>query len=85
MRSLINPLRPGGVGMVKVTGLDGADVLVQPVDAEGERVETAGIPRREASMRRMEHPSELFEVGQEINAAVAAEITDNKKAPGMTH
>ncbi len=68
MQSLINQLRPGAVRTVKVTGFDGADVLVQLVDAGGEEPEIARIPRHEASMRRMEHPSELFEVGQEINA-----------------
>ncbi|MBF9072270.1 S1 RNA-binding domain-containing protein [Streptacidiphilus sp. NEAU-YB345] len=52
----------------KVVGFDGADVLVQLVDAEGEMAEIGRIPRDETSMRRMEHPSELFEVGQEINA-----------------
>ncbi|WP_327250440.1 S1 RNA-binding domain-containing protein [Streptomyces sp. NBC_01244] len=70
---MVDHLRPGAVRTVKVTGFDGADVLVQVVDAEGEEVEgeeaeIARIPRHEASMRRMEHPSELFEVGQEISA-----------------
>ncbi|MGW4688513.1 S1 RNA-binding domain-containing protein [Streptomyces sp. NPDC004244] len=68
MQSLINQLRPGAVRAVKVTGFDGADILVQLMDAEGEQAEIGRIPRHEASMRRMEHPSELFEVGQEINA-----------------
>ncbi|MFE9099046.1 S1 RNA-binding domain-containing protein [Streptomyces sp. NPDC007264] len=68
MQSLINHLRPGAVRTVKVTGFDGADVLVQLVDAEGGATEIGRIPRQEASMRRMEHPRELFEVGQEINA-----------------
>lgn len=68
MQSLINHLRPGAVRTVKVIGFDGADVLVQLVDAEGGAIEIGRIPRQEASMRRMEHPSELFEVGQEINA-----------------
>ncbi|MGW6971688.1 MULTISPECIES: S1 RNA-binding domain-containing protein [unclassified Streptomyces] len=68
VQSLINQLRPGVVRTVKVTGFDGADVLVQLVDAEGERAEIGRIPRHEASMRRMEHPSELFEVGQELKA-----------------
>ncbi|MGW1765542.1 S1 RNA-binding domain-containing protein [Streptomyces sp. NPDC002073] len=68
MQSLINQLRPGAVRAVRVTGFDGADVLVQIVDGEGESAEIARIPRHEASMRRIEHPSELFEVGQEINA-----------------
>ncbi|UXY17604.1 S1 RNA-binding domain-containing protein [Streptomyces cynarae] len=68
MQSLINHLRPGVVRTVKVTGFDGADVLVQLLDAEGEKPEIGRIPRHEASMRRMEHPSELFEVGQEMHA-----------------
>ncbi|MEV8328434.1 S1 RNA-binding domain-containing protein [Kitasatospora sp. NPDC056731] len=68
MQSLINQLRPGAVRTVKVTGFDGADILVELVDAEGGKAEIGRIPRQEASMRQMEHPSELFEVGQEINA-----------------
>ncbi|MFG2909787.1 S1 RNA-binding domain-containing protein [Kitasatospora sp. NPDC048286] len=67
-QSLINHLRPGVVRTVKVIGFDGADVLVQLVDAEGGATEIGRIPRQEASMRRTEHPSELFEVGQEIDA-----------------
>ncbi|WP_229701170.1 S1 RNA-binding domain-containing protein [Streptomyces camponoticapitis] len=65
---LIDQLRPGAVRTVKVIGFDGADVLVRPTDTEGENAEVGRIPRHEASMRRMEHPSELFEVGQEVNA-----------------
>ncbi|MFE5883309.1 S1 RNA-binding domain-containing protein [Streptomyces hydrogenans] len=68
MQSLINQLWPGAVRTVRVTGFDGADVLVQLVGAEGKEAEIGRIPRHEASMRRMEHPSELFEVGQEIEA-----------------
>ncbi|WP_234432733.1 MULTISPECIES: S1 RNA-binding domain-containing protein [unclassified Streptomyces] len=65
---MINQLLPGAVRTVKVVGFDGTDVLVHLVDAEGEEAEIGRIPRHEASMRRMEHPSELFEVGQEIEA-----------------
>ncbi|MEU0006920.1 S1 RNA-binding domain-containing protein [Streptomyces sp. NPDC006314] len=68
LQSLINQIRPGPVRTVEVIGFDGADVLVKPVDAEGESAEIGRIPRHEASMRRVEHPSELFEIGQEINA-----------------
>ncbi|WP_245703588.1 S1 RNA-binding domain-containing protein [Streptomyces lushanensis] len=68
MQSLINQLRPGAVRAVEVIGFDGADVLVKLADAEGEKTEIGRIPRQEASTRRMEHPSELFKVGQEINA-----------------
>ncbi|MBB6078401.1 hypothetical protein [Streptomyces paradoxus] len=67
MQSLINQLRPGAVRTVKVIGFDGADVLVELADADG-GTEIGRIPRQEASMRGMAHPSELFEVGQEINA-----------------
>ncbi|GAB3963571.1 hypothetical protein GCM10028832_21870 [Streptomyces sparsus] len=66
--SLTDQLRPGAVRTVKVTGFDGADVLVQLVDAGGEKAGVGRIPGHEASMRRVEHPSELFEVGQEIDA-----------------
>jgi small subunit ribosomal protein S1 len=65
---LINQLRPGVVRMVKVTGFDGAEVLVQLIGAGGEEAEIGRIPGHEASMRRVESPSELFEVGQEIKA-----------------
>ncbi|GAA2440011.1 S1 RNA-binding domain-containing protein [Streptomyces lavendulocolor] len=68
LRSLADQLRPGAVRTVKVTGFDGADVLVELMDAEGEKAEIGRIPGHEVSMRRVEHPSELFEVGQEIDA-----------------
>ncbi|MFH9554640.1 S1 RNA-binding domain-containing protein [Streptomyces sp. NPDC017435] len=67
MKSLINQLQPGAVRTVKVIGFDGADVLVELVAADG-GTEIGRIPRQDASMRRVENPSELFEVGQEINA-----------------
>ncbi|MFJ9893547.1 hypothetical protein ACIQPR_09455 [Streptomyces sp. NPDC091280] len=70
--------------MVKGTALDGAGVLVRPVRAEGEKAKIARIPRREASTCRTGYPSEPLDVGQEVNVAVAAEPTDNKKAPGKT-
>ncbi|QES52826.1 hypothetical protein DEJ50_32680 [Streptomyces venezuelae] len=53
---------------VKVIGFDGADLLVELVDAGGGETEIGRIPGHEASMRRMEHPSALFEIGQEIKA-----------------
>lgn len=68
LRSLINQLWPGPVQTVKVIGFDGSDVLVTPVDGEGDEAEIGRIPLHEASMRRLEHPSELFAVGQEITA-----------------
>ncbi|MFJ3619372.1 S1 RNA-binding domain-containing protein [Streptomyces iakyrus] len=68
LHSLINDLRPGVVRRVRVTGFDGADVLVQLVDAEGGAAAIGRIPRHEASMRHLAHSSELFEVGQEIDA-----------------
>ncbi|MFG3093524.1 S1 RNA-binding domain-containing protein [Streptomyces sp. NPDC048202] len=71
LEALINRLRPGPVRTVRVIGFDGTDVLVRFVDAEGEEAEVGRIPLREASMRQAEHPSELFEIGQEI---VAEEI-----------
>ncbi|MFI6876025.1 S1 RNA-binding domain-containing protein [Streptomyces sp. NPDC050400] len=68
MQSLINRLQPGPVRKVKVLGFDGADVMVQLSDAERGATEIGRIPREEASMRRVGHPAELFEVGQEIDA-----------------
>jgi ribosomal protein S1 len=68
LRSLINQLRPGPVRTVKVIGFDGSDVLVTQVDGESDAAEIGRIPLHEASMRRLEHPSELFAVGQEITA-----------------
>ncbi|MFJ4714666.1 S1 RNA-binding domain-containing protein [Streptomyces sp. NPDC088785] len=69
MQFLIDQLLPGAVRRVKVTGFDGADVLVRLLDAEGRAIEEIGrIPRQEASTRRIGHPSELFEVGQELAA-----------------
>ncbi|MEU9781613.1 S1 RNA-binding domain-containing protein [Streptomyces phaeochromogenes] len=53
---------------VKVIGFEGPDVLVSLADTEGADAEIGRIPRYEASIRRVEHPSEIFEVGQEINA-----------------
>ncbi|MFF1410988.1 S1 RNA-binding domain-containing protein [Streptomyces sp. NPDC058289] len=68
MQSLIDQLRTGVVRTVKVTGFDGTDVLVQVVGVEDGEAEIARIPHHEASMRWTEHPSELFEVGQEVEA-----------------
>ncbi|MGW8768174.1 S1 RNA-binding domain-containing protein [Streptomyces sp. NPDC055815] len=72
LESLINQLKPGPVRRVEVIGFEGADVLVRLVAAAGEGAwEGTGIgriPRYEASMRWMEHPSELFQIGQEIDA-----------------
>ncbi|GAA2974921.1 MULTISPECIES: S1 RNA-binding domain-containing protein [Streptomyces] len=68
LQALINQLQPGPVRTVEVIGFDGADVLVKLVDGEGENAEIGRVPRHEASMRRLEHPSELFKIGQEINA-----------------
>ncbi|MFH8607000.1 S1 RNA-binding domain-containing protein [Streptomyces sp. NPDC018029] len=65
---MTNHLRPGAVRTVKITGFDGADVLVQLAAAEGGATAIGRITQQETSMRRMEHPSELFEIGQEINA-----------------
>lgn len=68
LQALIDRLRTGPVRTVEVIGFDEADVLVKLVDGEGENPEIGRIPRHEASMRRLEHPSELFKIGQEINA-----------------
>ncbi|MFD3312332.1 S1 RNA-binding domain-containing protein [Streptomyces sp. NPDC058694] len=68
LQPLINGLRPGRMRRVKVVGFEGPDVLVSLVDAEEADSETGRIPRHEASIRRVEHPSEIFEVGQEIDA-----------------
>lgn len=68
LQALINQLQPGPVRTVEVIGFDGVDVLVKLVDGEGEEAEIGRIPRHEASMRRVDHPSELFKIGQEINA-----------------
>ncbi|MFF4055521.1 S1 RNA-binding domain-containing protein [Streptomyces sp. NPDC001668] len=68
MQFLRDQLRPGAVRTVKVVGFDGADVLVELVDVDAGKAEIGRIPRHEASMRRTEHPSELFEIGQEISA-----------------
>ncbi|WP_405888245.1 S1 RNA-binding domain-containing protein [Streptomyces sp. NBC_01136] len=65
---MINQLWPGPVRTVKVIGFDGSDVLVTPANGEGDEAEIGRIPLHEASMRRLEHPSELFAVGQEITA-----------------
>ncbi|MFG3101034.1 S1 RNA-binding domain-containing protein [Streptomyces sp. NPDC048182] len=67
---LLNQLmQPAVVRRVKVVGFDGPDVMVQLVDVEeGEKAEIGRIPPDEASMFRTEHPSELFEIGQEIDA-----------------
>ncbi|OWA02238.1 hypothetical protein B9W68_27495 [Streptomyces sp. CS227] len=53
---------------VKVVGYDGADVLVRVVDAGEGASEIGRIPLHDVSMRRVEHPSELLAVGQEIEA-----------------
>ncbi|MEU5460339.1 S1 RNA-binding domain-containing protein [Streptomyces althioticus] len=67
LRALIDTLRPGAVRRVKVTGFDGADVLVRLPDGEGDSW-TGRIPGHEASMRRTGHPSELFEACRELDA-----------------
>ncbi|SCD40665.1 small subunit ribosomal protein S1 [Streptomyces sp. ScaeMP-6W] len=68
LESLRGRLLPGAVRTVRVVGFDGADVLVRVVDAGEGASETGRIPLHDVSMRRVEHPSELFTVGQEIEA-----------------
>ncbi|NXY97101.1 S1 RNA-binding domain-containing protein [Streptomyces sp. BR123] len=54
---------------VQVIGFDGTDTLVRLLDTEGDNAEVGRIPRHEASMRRhISHPSEIFEVGREMEA-----------------
>ncbi|MFK0258784.1 S1 RNA-binding domain-containing protein [Streptomyces sp. NPDC090445] len=66
---MFNRPEPGPVRRVKVIGFDGTDTLVSLLDTEGDDVEVGRIPRHEASMRRcIEHPSEVFEVGREMEA-----------------
>lgn len=68
LQALINQLRPGPVRSVAAIGFDGADAVVKLVDGEGLKAEIGRILRHEASMRRVEHPSELFKIGQEVDA-----------------
>ncbi|WP_371525043.1 S1 RNA-binding domain-containing protein [Streptomyces sp. NBC_01283] len=55
-----------------VAGFDGADVLVLLGELSGELNghdnEVGRIPRHEASIRRVDHPSEILKVGQQIEA-----------------
>jgi len=66
LQSLINKLRPGPVRSVTVAGFDGADVLVLLGESGEEGREVGRIPQREVSIRRTDHPSEVFKVGEEI-------------------
>ncbi|MEU6112801.1 S1 RNA-binding domain-containing protein [Streptomyces albidoflavus] len=68
LRALVEQLRPGAVRTVTVVGFDGTDVLVRVPGAGGGASETGRISREEASSRGVEDPSELFAVGQEIEA-----------------
>jgi ribosomal protein S1 len=70
LQSLINKLRPGPVRSVTVAGFDGADVLVFLRESDEEGDTLGRIPRHEASIRRVDHPSEIFEIGQPIEADV---------------
>ncbi|MFD0305192.1 S1 RNA-binding domain-containing protein [Streptomyces sp. NPDC127119] len=68
LQSFLNKLRPGPVRRVTVTGFDRSDVLVV-LGASSEGNNEAGrISRDEASMHRIDHPSEVFEIGQELDA-----------------
>ncbi|MFD7593724.1 S1 RNA-binding domain-containing protein [Kitasatospora sp. NPDC059812] len=85
MQSLINQLRPGAMRTVKVTGFDGADVLVQLVDAEGEKAEiipfgvfaqldpdVVGFPHlSELTGEPVETPDLLVDEGELITVNVA--------------
>ncbi|MET8472406.1 S1 RNA-binding domain-containing protein [Streptomyces sp. NPDC006422] len=69
LRSLADRLGAGPVRRVTILGFDGDDVLVRLVDADTDAAgEVARIPRHETAMRRAGHPTELFVVGQEIDA-----------------
>ncbi|WP_372412056.1 S1 RNA-binding domain-containing protein [Streptomyces luteireticuli] len=68
LRSLFNRLEPGPVRRAHVIGFDGPDVLVHLEGTEGRNSEVGRIPELEVSMRRIEHPSEILELGQEIEA-----------------
>lgn len=68
LQSLLNKLQPGPVRRVTVTGFDGSDALVKLGDPTSGDIEAGRISRGEASMRRIDHPSEAFEVGQELDA-----------------
>ncbi|MFE2887031.1 hypothetical protein [Streptomyces sp. NPDC059272] len=68
LQSLLNKLRPGSVRRVTVAGFDGVDVLVLlEQSGEGGR-EVGRIPQDEVSIRRTSHPSEIFRIGQHIEA-----------------
>ncbi|MGB8942413.1 MAG: S1 RNA-binding domain-containing protein [Streptomyces sp.] len=72
LQSLTDKLRPGPVRSVTVAGFDGTDVLVFLGELGGELSahdnEVGRIPRREVSIRRVDHPSEILKVGQQIEA-----------------
>ncbi|MEK2472702.1 S1 RNA-binding domain-containing protein [Streptomyces noursei] len=68
LESLLDQLRPGPVRRVRVIGFDAAGVLVELVGVAQEHAECGRISRHEVSMRHVANPSELFEVGQEIDA-----------------
>ncbi|WP_211178877.1 MULTISPECIES: S1 RNA-binding domain-containing protein [unclassified Streptomyces] len=68
LQSLINKLRPGSVRTVTVAGFDGADVLVLLGESGEEGSEVGRIPQDEVSIRRTNHPSEIFTIGQQIEA-----------------
>lgn len=68
LQSLLNKLRPGPVRSMTVTGFDGGDVLVLLWESGEEGSEVGRIPQHEVSIRRVDHPSEIFEVGRQIEA-----------------
>ncbi|MFJ9752566.1 S1 RNA-binding domain-containing protein [Streptomyces chartreusis] len=51
-----------------VAGFDCSDVLVLIGESGDEAGEVGRIPLHEVSIRRADHPSEVFEVGQQIEA-----------------
>ncbi|MFE4634839.1 S1 RNA-binding domain-containing protein [Streptomyces sp. NPDC056773] len=65
---MINRLQPGPVRRARVVGFDGPDVLVSLADPQEQHSEVGRIPAQEVSLGRRVHPSQIFELGQEIEA-----------------
>lgn len=68
LQSLINTLRPGPVRSVRVAGFDGEDVLVHVGEPGDENAEVGRIPPHEVSIERVDHPSRVFTIGQQVEA-----------------
>lgn len=68
LRSLINTLRPGPVRSVRVVEFDGEDVLVLVGEPGDEDAEVGRIPQHEVSIERVDHPSRVLTIGQQVEA-----------------